>query len=348
MADLSLSALRNKIRRLSRTPSPAQLPDADIDNYIDLSYRYHFPAQLKLSSLRRTFTFYTQPNVDTYDTNAIDADNPLYNFKNAILQSSDPVYVGGYPVYFSQSRAEFFASWPLTQFQQQIATGDGAQLIFTGTLNQIPVIPNNVQFVSKDANGIGLGFQDVPVINATTGEQTQSGNLYSTLGLIPTTKPTVIIANETINYKTGVYAVEFATAPAANEPIYAFYIPYAAARPIAMLWFNNSFTLRPVPDKQYPVTIEAQVRPTQLINNGDIPEIEQWFEYIAFLAAKKVCEDRNDAETIQILMPSLKEQEELVLNRTLIQQGDKRASTIYSSNIFGNSWYGIGSWWNRW
>jgi len=346
MADLTLSALRNKVRRLSRVPTAAQISDADINNYIDLAYRYQFPAELKLSSLRRTFTFYTQPNVDTYATNTTDIDNPMYNFKNAVLQSSDPVYVGGYPAQFSQSRSEFFAQWPLTQFQQNIATGDGATTTFSGTLNQIPVIPNNVQFTSIDSDGEATGVTDVPVIDPATGIQTQNGNLYSTLGPIPSTNQSIVTALSTINYKTGVYTFEFGAPPASGEAVYAYYIPYAAARPITVLWFNNSFTVRPVPDKSYPITIECQVRPTQLIDNGNIPEIEEWFEYIAFLAAKKVCEDRNDMETIQILMPSLEEQQKLVERRTLIQQGDKRAATIYSSPVWGNGYNN--AWWQRW
>ncbi len=345
MADYSLTALIQKVRRYARVPSSNQMTDTEIGQNIDLAYENRFPATLKLSSLRRVFKFFTDPNVDQYATNTIDVDNPLFDFKEAVLESSDPVYIGGYPVSFSQSRVAFFERWPLTQNQQQISTGDGVTFEFTGTLNPIPVLHEGVSFTSIDSNGDGVGLTASPVFSGVFGYETQDGNFYNIRGPI-TTDATVVNAANTINFTTGVYTLAFTGTPRSGEPIYANSVPYAAGRPISMLWFNNSFTLRPVPDRVYEVTIECQVPPTALENPGDVPEIKQWFEYIAMLAAQITCEDRNDAPTLQILMPSLENQEKLVERRTLRQQGNKRSATIYSSPVRNNG--RRRSWWQGW
>lgn len=342
MPNVTLSAMRNKVRQLSRTPSDNQLSNDEIDNYINLSILNDFPAHLKLFYLRKTFTFYTQPNIDTYTTNDLDATNPMYNFKNAILQASDPVYVGGYLSAFSQSRQQFFLWWPNIQLKSQFDTGDGATTDYEGTLSAIPVVPRNVMFSATDANGLSTALVDVPVFDPITGIQTQDGNLYNIEGPIPTTPPTVVDPLNTINYVTGVFTIDFTVAPAADAAIYAQTVQYSPSRPNSVLFFNDTFTLRPIPDGCYPVTIECQVPPTEMINAGDVPDINQWFEFIAYMAAKKVCEDRNDMDTIQILQPSLDEQKTLVERRTLFQQGDKRSATIYNMQT------GLQGYWGPW
>ncbi len=345
MADYSLDALQKKVRRLARVSSSNIMTDAEINQNIDLAYQNRFPATLKLTSLRRTFTFFTEPNVDVYSTNTEDEDAPLYDFKNAILESSDPIYISGYPASFSQSRAEFFERWPLTQHQQQISTGNGVAFSFTGTLNPIPVLHEGVSITSIKSNGEGVGLTASPVLRSVFGNETQDGNFYNIQGPILTGETSVNVGN-TINYTTGVYTITFPFIPRSGEPIYADTVPYAAGRPIATLWFNNSFTLRPVPDRVYSVTIECQVPPTALVNPGDVPHIKQWFEYIAMLAAQITCEDRNDAPTLAILMPSLENQEKLVERRTLRQQGHKRSATIYNSQARNNG--RRRAWWQGW
>jgi len=345
MASTTLSSIRTKVRRLTRSPSVQQISNADIDEYINTFVLYDMPSHLRLFNLKKTFSFYTEPNVDTYSTNTIDVNNPMYNFKNAIITSSDPVYVAGYKSWFSQDRLSFFARWPMVKQLNQIGTGDGATTNFTGTLSNIPVTPSDVMFTSIDTNGNAVGLVAVPVIDATTGVQTQNGNLYSTLGAIPTTPPTAVLANNTINFKTGVYDITFSSAPAASEEVNVQAVPYSAGRPTSVLYFNNTFTVRPIPDRQYDVKIEVYVMPTELLTDVQSPDLEQWSQYIAYGASIKVLQDRVDMDTVALLMPEFKQQEKLVLRTTLVQQGDDRAATIYSdqSGLSG----GPNGWWNN-
>lgn len=338
-----LASMRIKTRRLARVLTAAQVPDSDIDDALNRGLLYDLPSELKLFNLRKTFTFYTQPNIDTYTNNSVDTDEPLFNFNNFILQSSDPVYIAGYPSTFCQSRQEFFNYWPIVQIRQIIAVGDGITTAFEGVLPQIPVLQNQVQFTSIDSDGLGTGLTAYAVIGAN-GVQTQDGNLYDINGPI-VQDPTVLDPNNTINFVTGVYTINFTTAPAEDQNIYVLAVQYAPARPQAVLFFDQTFTVRPIPDGVYPVIIESQVRPTALIADNQVPELEQWFDYICYLGARRICQDRNDQDTVNMLQPEFERQQDMVLRRTLIQQGDKRAATIYSSQsgLTGN----FGPWYRR-
>lgn len=68
MANSTLAAIQTKVRRLTRTPSTAQLSVADLNEYINTFILYDFPEHLRLFDLRTTFTFTTQPFQDTYPT----------------------------------------------------------------------------------------------------------------------------------------------------------------------------------------------------------------------------------------------------------------------------------------
>src|SRR5580765_2325949 len=99
MANSTLAAIQQKVRRLTRSPSLQQLSDADLNQYINTFILYDFPEHLRLFSLRTTLTFYTQPFIDVYETNTIDPTNPLYNFKNKYLTVHPTIYVAGRPVF---------------------------------------------------------------------------------------------------------------------------------------------------------------------------------------------------------------------------------------------------------
>lgn len=333
MADSTLSAIRTKVRRLTHSPSAALITDAQIDEYINTFVLYDMPETLRLFSLRKTFTFYTEPNVDTYETNTTDPTTPLYNFKNKYTTVHDPIYVAGYKCFYSQSRDEFFAIYPFTSSISTTGnTGDGATTTFTGTLSSVPVLPNQVIFTTKDISGEGLTLIDYPVSNST-----------GALG-VPGTPQTTPSPFGDINYITGAYTLNFPLAPKSGEDICSETRPYQPARPNAVLYYDNTFTVRPVPDKVYPVNMEVYARPTELLSAGQSPDLEQWWQYVAFNCAKKVFEDKMDMDSVQLIMPALKEQERLVLRRTIVQQTNERTATIYTQQTSNDaSWWGWGT-----
>ncbi len=365
----TLQAIQNKVRRLSRSPSTAQLTESDLQNYINTFVVYDFPEHLRTFNLRTTFTFYTNPYQDTYKTDEIsfgDATanpsivfNPLYNFQNKYLTVHPPVYVAGYQTLYTQSREQFYGYYPNTNsIALTTNTGDGVTTSFTGVVNAQQSTPGNVNqniglvqgqvlFDSADSNLNGLALVDVPVINATTGNPTVNGNLYDPASaayqaalLVP---PTVVDATNTINYATGNYTLTFSVAPGPSIPINSQTNNQTLGMPQAMLFYANTFVLRPVPDQPYRVSIEVYKRPTALLDVQQSPELEEYWQYIAFSTAKKILEDRMDMDSVQLLMPALKEQERLVNRRTIVQYTNERTATIYTEQTSPTTG-GFGGW----
>ncbi len=361
MALATLLAIKQKVRRLTRMLSESQLTELQLLQYINTYIQYDFPETLRLFNLKSTFTFYTLPYVDTYSTTTNDK-SALYDFKNKYITTNAPAYIAGYQAMFSESREQFYRIYPPLNSVASIGTaGDGTTSFFTGVINtaQSQIAPyvnqrrvllqNNVLFSSVDSNNNGLAMADSPILDLTTGNPTNFGLLYDALAvngdpvtpLNPNGKPVLSLAapyesnpsfpsGNFINYVTGEYYVSFSQAPAAGAPINSQTVTVNPSRPQAILFYDGDFVIRPVPDQSYRVDLEVFVQPTQLLLNNQAPELDEWWQLIAYSAAKKIFEDRMDYESINMMMPSLKEQERLVLRRTIVQQTNQRVATIYS------------------
>lgn len=363
----TLQAIRTKMRRLVRATTTAQLSDADANNYINTYVIYDFPEQLRTFNLRTTFTFFANPGQDVYPTdiasygtnpNAIN--NVLYNFQNKYLTVSPPVYCAGYQILYTQNQEHFWGLYPMINSIASIGfTGNGALQLFTGVINtQQAIVPpgltqlfamvqNNVLFSSIGNAGQGLALADVPVIDVNTGNPTLNGNLYdpNTAAYAAALKnpPTVVDATNTINYLTGVFTVTFSAPPAAGVAINSQTIPVQLSQPQAIMFFHNQFTLRPVPDQPYRINFEVYQRPTALLDDNQSPELEEYWQLIAYGAARKALQERMDLDTLALIEPEYKMQEALCLRRTIVQQTNQRASTIYEQDMNnGYAWNGWG------
>ena len=334
MADSTLAAIHEKVRRITRTPSMAQLTDAQLDQYINTFVLYDFPSNIRLFPLRTLLTFYTQPNVDTYSTNTTVVTDPLYNFKNKYIAIHPPVFIAGIQSFYTQWRDVFYGYFPQTNtIADTQLRGNGTAGPFTGTLIGHPVLQNSLNFNCLDANGTSMIIVDYPV-----------SNVLGALG-IPGQPQTLPSPYGQIDYVTGDFTVNFPNPTANMATIWSESITYMPGKPTAILYYNDQFTIRPVPDKTYTVQFEVDIRPTELINTTDIPELEQWWQYIAWGAAKKIFEDRLDYESLNMMMPSFKEQERLCLRTTLTQQANERTVTIYTQGKnFGFFGWGGSGW----
>lgn len=359
MAINTLDAIRTKVRRLTRKPSISQITDVELDEYINTFVVYDFPEHLRMFNLLTNFTFVTNPYQDTYPTDEISfagmITNPLYNFQNKYLSITQPVYIAGFQAMYTQSQQQFFNIYPKVNSIASIGvTGDGTTMTFSGVVNaaqsfipnnltqQIGLLQRNVLFSSVDAAGSGLALVDVPVVDTATGNLLPEGNLYIP-GQEPTTPPTTTLINNRINYATGEFRITFPFAPAVGVPINSQTVPQNLTRPQSLMYYDNKFTVRPVPDQPYRVEFEAYVRPTELIAQNQKPELEEWWQYIAYGAAKKIFEDQMDLDSVQMIMPEFKQQERMCLRRTLVQITNQRPATIYTNQIEGGSGWGWGT-----
>jgi hypothetical protein len=288
----ALEQIQIKVRRITKMPSVNQITDAQINDYINTFYLYDMPEELRLFQQRVNYSFQTLPNVDTYDA-------PVQDY----ITFHQPLYIAGYESYLSQSETEFFRQYPKLRQIQTVGSGDGGTFNFPFTVMNIPIIAGMVlvsagdQYVTDD----GLGV--------LSGTGTSSG---------------------TVDYITGAFNVTFTSAPLSGEDIVAQVVPYVASRPAALLYFDTTFTLRPIPDQVYTVTMDAYQKPTALLQNNDDPKLKEWWQYIAMGAAIKIFEDRGDFQLIQSFGPLFERYKNLINRRTLVQQSEMRSATIYT------------------
>ena len=341
MADSSLYAIQTKVRRITRTPSQTQLSDSDLNQYINTFVLYNFPSNLRLFNLRTTLTFYTQPFIETYSTaNTVNTTDPLFNFKNKYIAVHPPLFMAGIQSFYTQWRDVFYGYYPQTNTIAQTGLqGNGTPGPFTGTITAAPMLQNNVNISVLDTGGLSMILVDYPQIIGG-----QLSNSVGALGPVgqPQTLPSIY---GQVNYITGAFTAIFPGAAQPGAPIIAENIAYQPGKPLAMLYFNDTFTIRPVPDNVYAIQIEVDARPTELLAEDQSPDLEQWWQYIALGTCLLIFEDRMDLESIQQIMPLFKQQENKCLRTTLTQQANERTVTIYTQGKnYGFGWFGPGGW----
>ena len=372
----TLAAIETKVRRLTRSPSEAQLTTADLDNYINTFVVFDFPEQLRTFNLRTQFSFQCLPYQDVYPLSAlgfgtpaaINADlNPWYDFHNKYLTVHPPVYIAGYNSFFTQSPEQLFAIYPQVRSIASIGyMGDAATTTFSGVINsQQAFIPNNlnqqvvlckgdVLFSSVDLNNNGLAMIDIPVLDASTGNPTNIGILVpqnqptNPLLLTPPYQANLPLPYQTnfVNYITGQFTVTFPFAPGSGQAINTQTLPLVPSLPQAFMIYDDEFVIRPVPDQPYTINFEVYPAPTWLMNSTDQPALNEYWQYIAYGAAKKIFEDRMDLDSVAQILPEFKTQERLCLRRTIVQYTNERTATIYTEQVdqigYNNWWGGIG------
>lgn len=351
LATSTLQTIQTKVRRLTRSPSQALLTDADLNQYINTFISNDIPTTMKLFSLRTTLTWYTQPGQDVYKTNTTDPLDPLYNFQNKYVSVHEPAYIAGVRAFWTEEPSVFYSNWPQTNFVQWTGlTGNGTTGPFNGIIppyNQQPnppfinnfpfLLQGSIMFSALDAGGTAMILTDNPVSN-TTGA----------LGL-PGQPQAIPSPYGQVNYITGAYTLNFpsptatATSITAN-PIESTYQAYGAGIPTSILYYNNEFTIRPVPDKAYIINVEADITPTQLLMTTDVPQIAQWWQWIAYGASKYIFQDRMDLDSVDMIMPELMNQQSLVLSTSMEQYTNQRTVTIYTQNGVNNGWNNFGRW----
>jgi len=324
---VQLLEMRNTVRRMTARYSPAQMPDTQIDRYINLAYTLHFPEQFKNLKLTKPYVFTTIPNVDTYAF--LYENNPANNQGQSVSSTpgnitiSPPVYCQGYILRYSQDKSVFYNRWPKLSVNQQIDTGTGALTVYTGTIPSTPflraqqdifgnVTEAAVIISGYDNSGFSFSLTDIPQINSNTGLLVDSNNLP--VGLV--------------NYVTGAYS--FSLVIPANTPIFAAVVPYQSSRPTDVIFYNQQITFRPVPQQVYQVEFQISQQPTDLIADSDAPELDEWYLFICAIAAKLIYTDFPDPEGMAYLMPIYQDQLQMAQRRTLRQMGSQRAATIFS------------------
>ena len=281
--------MQTKFRAVVGEPSTDQLSDAQVKAYLNDYYVYTMPFELKEQITDQYLVFTTTPGID------------VYAFPGGFFTDSPGAYADGFPLIFYQDTDIFFQDWPQQYAVDNIATGDGVTTNFAGGLQNPPLIINTLFIAADDPTG----FQQL-LTDAGNGTLTGDGT-------------------GTINYLTGAYTANFTVAPASTANIYAKYQGYSGNRPQGVLFFNNEFTLRPVPDQAYSIRMQGYIKPTAFTLSTDMPLQPEWGPVIVYGAALERFSDRGDVENVERYTPIFKRFENVALGRTVQQLTEQQS-----------------------
>lgn len=341
-----LQLIFSKIRRLTGSADTFQLPDVPatgnpnsvgLSDYVNSFYLYDFPAQFRSLKLKDVYTFNTIQGIDTY---AFDSENyttvemPCYCMNREIALFQDPWSF--YAVNFN---------W---QSQTNFANANGSTGPYSGFTSAKPILRsvNNNPAVTDSTSPSDIPYPVSRVQNILITANTAT----STMNVTDDGNGNLIgdCTAGTINYSTGaITGLVFSQAIPSGNPIQIQYNPYQSSIPLSILFFQNQFTLRPVPDRGYTIELVAYRQPSQALANTPAfagnPELSEWWECIAIGAAKKIYEDRLDADGVALMDKMLAERYQVAMTRTYAQLGKQRINTIFADQLQYN--YGQGAGW---
>ncbi len=114
---------------------------------------------------------------------------------------------------------------------------------------------------------------------------------------------------------------------------------YQTGRPYCLLFWNNEFTIRPVPKLIHKVEVEIYLTPIQFLESTDQPILAQWAQYLAYLSSQEILRDRQDLEGVAALEEGRLRQEALVLERQANEEIGQPNYQLFNSTQ-GYSYYG--------
>lgn len=350
-----------KTRKLTGSSNSFQVTDDYIVRQMHSFYSYDLPAKFRSLKLKDIYTFTTNIGQDVYPFNSelyITVDQPCYCMKRELRLFTDPWNFYGVNYNWQQ----------FTNF----TSGDGGPGPYDGFTTASPIIasvnndpgtqnaPNlffpqsRVQNILITANVIGANGigQTQNVTDDGQGNLIQifqtSNNSNQEYGWTyyrqyASATPT-IPGNATINYQTGeIDGLVFAEDIPEGTPIQIQYNPKQFSIPLSIMFFQNQFTLAPVPDAGYTVELTCYRQPIQALLAADMagnPELSEWWEILSVGAAKKIFEERLDSDGVMFIDKMLKERYDIIETRTYAQIGQQRINTIYTDQLTYN--YGLG------
>jgi len=346
MSTATLADIITKVRKLTGTGNSLQLTDAMIVDYINSFYLYDFPAEFRTLHLKDTYTFNTIQNIDVY----------AFDF---IYYSTlePPVYIDKRNIGFFTDPSSFNALFLKTQRTEAFTTGDGTTGAYSGTAESTPIIRsvnNNpmVETMTQPTASFSTGSYPAEFTLEPNPARIQNilitaNTATSSLHVTDDGDGSLIgdCSAGTIDYATGAIAsLTFDSAVPSGTDIEIHYSSSVSAIPQAVLFWQNQLIIRPIPDKSYVVEIVANRRPSQVLLGSvvpgvpvgtGVPELLEWWETLAAGASKKVFEDRQDEDGIQMMDKMLFERYALNETRTYAQIGKQQMKTIFSEGYAG-------------
>ena len=186
----------------------------------------------------------------------------------------------------------------------------------------------NVMLSGEDALGVSTSLVDDGL-----------GNLWDVADKIYSNS----VPRGSINYITGAVTATFSSNIGLGNPINAQYVPFVASRPMSACFYQDQISVYPIPDQAYTVSFECYKYPTALLEDGDSPQLAEWWQALAYGAADKIFTDNADMEQAAKFRPLLDEQLRLIQRRTIVQQTAERTATIYTEQTSSQQQWPFGN-----
>jgi hypothetical protein len=350
-----------KTRKLTGSSNSFQVTDTYIVQQMHSFYSYDLPAKFRSLKLKDIYTFTTNVGQDIYPFNSelyTTVNQPCYCAKREIKLFTDPWNFYGVNYNWQQftnfasgngttgSYSGFTTAAPLVaSFNNDPGPQTNRNLFFPQGRVQNVLITANVigtngvgqtQNVTDDGQGNLIQiFQ-----TSNSGNQQYGWTYYRQYA---SSTPNTA-GNATINYQTGeITGLIFSQAIPQGTTIQIQYNPKQFSIPLAIMFYQNQFTLAPVPDAGYTVELTCYRQPIQALIAADMtgnPELSEWWEILAVGAAKKIFQNRLDDDGTRFMNEMLRERYDHIESRTYAQIGQQQIHTIYTDQLTYN--YGSG------
>lgn len=204
-----------------------------------------------------------------------------------------------------------------------------------------PFLPKEVVIGGVTSNGVsfainddGNGILQLQVPNPQTSNPAATSSAPGMKNLNTGNPGQIVVQNiGAVNYVAGSIAFNLPSGYdiAADTLLNIWVSQYQTGRPYTLLFWNNEFTVRPVPNNVYKIEVETYLTPVQLLENEDVPILNQWWQLIAIGAAIKFLEENQDIAGVENLAKQYDRQEALTLERQATEEIGQPNQTMFNS-----------------
>jgi hypothetical protein len=283
----------------------------------------------------------TQLNGNSYTITVVDPNTFLLNVNSSLYG----VFVNdGNAIWSSSPYNGFTTASPLSpSVNNDPGPQNAPNLYFPQSRVQNILITANAGYMdTQNVTDDGKGNL-IQIFDTSNSAQTQFGyTYYRQYASVTPASP----GAATINYQTGeIIGLTFAEPIPTGTPISIQYNPKLLSIPLSIMFYQNQFTLSPVPDQGYTIELTCYRQPIQALlaqNQTGNPELSEWWEILSVGASKKIYENRMDDEGVARIDKMLRERYDIIETRTAAQLGQQRIQTIYTDQLTQN--FSLGGW----
>lgn len=332
MADALLRAIRLKTRRITHRISEHHLSTRHLDQIIN-SALCDLHRDIRLLEMETYFSLYTLPGVNYYDLRCIPVCRK--NFKSTAMDSYDafgsPVTIDGNScmkwVQFLDEYKHICTSSTLVEKSITPDQSSGSIQVSLGK----PINPFSLFIFYRTMSGEDVIINDIPSCKNRGSLCMQTFQESDLEGYI--------------DYRTGLISFKPKFPVDINTKIIvrAEYSPLGI--PHNIFKYGTGFLLYPTPDKVHHIKMKAMYRPILLLATGEFDFIiEEYWQYLAFDAAKKLFEEEHDTNGLNDILPAWNEQHLYIKRRKSNQRNMQRHSVreLFPQWAYGWGAYGGG------